>query len=126
MNPAWMQASGTGDPLFESQVAAYRDREIANVARIFIYKFMQVVERGIIRNPPLVFFEKTPLLLLPRTQGDSSLTSPDMYLGSRRILQQSLYKYCLDYHGVNIYDDKEFDTFQTACAYVFLSVENLF
>ena len=127
MNAAWMQVPGAGgSAVADAQAAAYRDREVASVARIFIYKFMQVIESGIINNPPLVFSSKTPLLLLPGTQDDLSPTSPDAYFGSRRVLQQSLYKYCLDYHGVNIYNDEEFDSFQATCAYVFLSAESLF
>ena len=103
-----------------------------NAARIILYRFASLIERYLRRDGiPVVFSLSTPNLYKvfeesvvtsgATSQGQSSDTGKGkekaqteepqagLYLGSRRLLQQALYSFCVKYLGKNIYwDDKKF------------------
>ena len=101
-----------------------------NAARIILYKFASLIESYLHGDgTPVVFSLSTPNLyeVFEESAVTSSATSQDqssdpgkgkgkaqaeepqsgLYLGSRRLLQQTLYTFCAKYFGKNIYwDDK--------------------
>ena len=103
-----------------------------DAARIILYRFASLIERYLRGDGnPVVFSLSTPNLykVFEESTVTSSVTSqgqpsdpgkgkgraqdeesqPGMYLGSRRLLQQTLYAFCAKYLGKNIYwDDKKF------------------
>ena len=103
-----------------------------NAARIILYRFVSLIERSLrgdgisvvfsLSTPNLYkVFEESAVTSSATSQGQSSdpgkgkgkaqaeESQPGLYLGSRRLLQQTLYTFCAKYLGKNIYwDDKKF------------------
>lgn len=95
---------------------------MGNVARMIIYRCMSEIERysrpSGNRNELAVFSLAVPDFHHPRQQEQDDIsdcldqeqpkkTQVPMYLGSRRLLQQSLYEFCEKYLSINIYDTED-------------------
>ena len=102
----------------------FRRCELSGLARILLYNFLGVVEAATQWKPDDAarsFDLETPVHLLPRRCHPDEILPQDLskvYFGSRRILEQSLYRYCQAFHHVNIYEEEAFNAFVKKCAHL--------